>query len=96
MDPRQELHALFGRAIELLGQLHDTPPPAPQPEPQPPPQQDEVVLVRPLKRAFDMLGVKNTKGHELINSGALVRVKLGPRASAITMASIRRVQRQGV
>ena len=36
-------------------------------------------LLTPKKRAFDIIGVGNTKGHELINKGLLVARKQGTR-----------------
>jgi len=36
-------------------------------------------LLTPKKRAFDIIGVGNTKGHELIAEGKLVARKLGSR-----------------
>ena len=36
-------------------------------------------LLVPKREAFDTIGVGNTKGHELINEGRLIAVKLGSR-----------------
>jgi len=49
----------------------------------------EPVAVSP-KVAFDAIGVGNTKGYELINSGALEAVKLG-RATRIKWESVKRL-----
>jgi hypothetical protein len=56
---------------------------------------DEPLLVRPA-RAFAMLGVGKTKGFELIAKGVLEAVKLGPRCTGVTMASIRRLAEKGI
>jgi excisionase family DNA binding protein len=49
----------------------------------------EPIAVSP-KEAFAAIGIKNTKGYELINSGALEAVKIG-RATRITWASVKRL-----
>lgn len=49
----------------------------------------EPVVVAP-RVAFDALGIGNTKGYELINSGELEAIKLG-RATRITWASVKRL-----
>jgi hypothetical protein len=85
-DVRNELRATLFHALQLL----DTPATVP------PRIADDALIVRPLSRAFAMLGVKKTLGFELINRGILERVKLGPKASGITMRSIRRVAAEGV
>ena len=130
MDVRTELHSLFARGIELLGQLETAPVSRPLDRPRltarksarqpaisfddqglgqstetgelpldqltgerirgPPP--DEPLIVRPLSRAFAMVGVAKTRGYEMLNEGTLERVKLGKRASGVTMRSIRRLQ----
>lgn len=50
---------------------------------------DNDLTLIPRKAAFGMLGVGPTKGHELINAGALDARKIGEK-TVITMASIRR------
>ena len=105
MDPQRELLSVLGRAIELVGliepaapqkSISDDKPSAERPlkraEPGKPLPPDEPVIVRPLKRAFAMVGVGNTRGHELINEGVFEVVSLGKRAKGITMRSIRRLQ----
>jgi len=47
----------------------------------------EPVLI-PRKKAFAMIGVGDTKGHELMNAGLLDARKIGGK-TVITMASIR-------
>ena len=47
----------------------------------------EPLMLRP-KDAFAAIGVKTTKGYELINAGELQTVKLG-RATLIPTASVR-------
>lgn len=49
----------------------------------------EPIAVSP-KDAFAAIGVGNTKGYELINSGDLEAVKIG-RATRITWASVKRL-----
>ena len=49
----------------------------------------EPVAVTP-KVAFAAIGVGNTKGYELISSGALDAIKLG-RATRITWASVKQL-----
>ena len=99
MDIRTELHSLFARGIELLGLLESTSSPrqpkqeeaSATPRIEPEPTADEPLIVRPLSRAFAMVGVAKTRGYEMLNEGTLERVKLGKRASGVTMRSIRRV-----
>ncbi len=43
-------------------------------------------LLTPKKRAFDVIGVGNTKGHELIAEGKLVARKLGSRTMIETQS----------
>ena len=43
-------------------------------------------LLTPKKRAFDIIGVGNTKGHELIAEGKLVARKLGSRTMIETQS----------
>lgn len=43
------------------------------------------------KKAFELLGVGKTLGHEMLNDGRLERVRLGRRRCAVTTESIRRL-----
>lgn len=45
-------------------------------------------LLLPPDKAFALIGVRNTKGYELISSGDLEAVKIG-RSTRITVASIK-------
>lgn len=59
------------------------------------PVKDEPILVRP-KQAFQMLGVKKTLGFQMLADGRLERVRLGPRAVGVTVASIKRLVERGL
>jgi excisionase family DNA binding protein len=51
--------------------------------------ENEVLLVPPAK-AWDLLGVSNSTGYELLGAGELDSIKIG-RARRITIASIHRL-----
>ena len=51
------------------------------------------VLAIPRTRAFRVLGIGKTRGHELIKEGVLDVLDLGPRSKPITVNSIRRALR---
>lgn len=50
---------------------------------------EEPVVVSP-KVAFGAIGIGNTKGYELVNSGQLDAIKIG-RATRITWESVKRL-----
>jgi hypothetical protein len=52
---------------------------------------DEILVVRPLERAFAMIGVKRSLGFEMLADGRLEKVKYGRHASGVTMRSIRKL-----
>jgi hypothetical protein len=54
------------------------------------------VLNVPAAKAFAILGVGKNKGRELIAEGHLETVRLGPRSNPVTVASIRRLQANGI
>ena len=51
-------------------------------------------LLVPRKEGFDLIGVGNTKGHELINRGVLEVKKIDGK-TLITMRSLKRVAEEG-
>jgi hypothetical protein len=52
---------------------------------------DKPVIIRPLRKAFRMSGVGNTRGHQLIKEGVFEVVSIGKRGKGITLASIERL-----
>jgi hypothetical protein len=71
---------VLGRILTQLDKL----------ERQTPVSHDKPVIIRPLRRAFSMVGVGRTRGHQLIKEGVLEAVAIGKRGKGITLASIER------
>ena len=71
---------LLGRILAQLDKL----------ERQTPATHDKPVIIRPLRKAFAMVGVGNTRGHQLVKEGVLEVVPIGKRGRGITLASIER------
>jgi hypothetical protein len=72
---------VLGRILAQLDKL----------ERQTPATYDKPVLIRPLRKAFAMAGVGNTRGHQLVKEGVFEVVAIGKRGRGITLASIERM-----
>jgi hypothetical protein len=72
---------VLGRILSQLDKL----------ERQTPAAHDKPVIIRPLRKAFTMAGVGNTRGHQLIKEGVFEVVSIGKRGRGITLASIERL-----